>query len=239
MENYRRRGNQTAMCVKRRGIWHKYDWNQYFEKVRYFSLGLTSLGLQRGDVACIIGDNEPEWFWSEFAVQAAGGVATGSFVDSIPSELKYIASHSGSSFAIVNDQEQTDKFLEIIDELPSLRKIVYWDPKGLSNYDHPMLISFEKVLEAGRAYDQSHPDAFDGNLTKGQPDDTAFIYYTSGTTGLPKGAILTHRALIQTARSFVSIYPLDHTDDLVSNFPAAWVETAISPPFLTCLRAPG
>ncbi|MGD0855269.1 MAG: AMP-binding protein [Dehalococcoidia bacterium] len=222
-DNYHKRGKQIAMCVKRRGIWHKYNWQEYFEQIKYFSLGLTSLGLQRGNVACIIGDNEPEWFWGEFAVQAAGGIATGAYVDSIPSELKYIASHSGASFAIVNDQEQTDKFLEISSELSSLKKIIYWDPKGLNNYDDPMLISFDKVVLAGKIFENNNPGTFESNLSMGQPDDTAFIYYTSGTTGLPKGAILTHRALIQTARSFVSVYPLDATDDLISNFPAAWV----------------
>ena len=222
-ENCHKRGAQVAMCFKRRGIWHKYTWTEYYDNVKYFSLGLISLGLQRGDVACIIGDNEPEWFWGEFGAQAAGGIATGAFVDSIPSELKYIASHSGASFAIVNDQEQTDKFLEISSELPALKKIIYWDPKGLNNYDDPMLISFEKVIQAGRTFERNNPGAFETSISMGHPDDTAFIYYTSGTTGLPKGAILTHRALIQTARSFVSVYPLDETDDLVSNFPAAWV----------------
>jgi len=222
-ENYHKRGWQVAMCVKKRGIWHKYCWQEYFENMKYFSLGMTSLGLQKEDVVCIIGDNEPEWFWAEFAVQAAGGIATGAFVDSIPSELKYIASHSGAAFAIVNDQEQTDKFLEISTELPSLKKIIYWDPKGLNNYDDPMLISFDQVMRTGKTFEQNNPGLFEKNISRGQPDDTAFIYYTSGTTGLPKGAILTHRALIQTARSFVSVYPLDEKDDLVSNFPAAWV----------------
>lgn len=211
------------MCVKQRGIWHKFTWNDYFDRVKFFSLGLIGIGMQRGDVVCIIGDNEPEWFWGEFAVQAAGGIATGAFVDSIPSELKYIAGHSGASFAVVNDQEQADKFLEICEELPALKKIIYWDAKGLNNYDHPLLISFEKVLEEGKAFDRANPGRFEENIALGQPDDTAFIYYTSGTTGLPKGAILTHRALIQTARGFTSVYPLFKDDDLVSNFPAAWV----------------
>jgi long-chain acyl-CoA synthetase len=222
-ENCGKRGSQIAMCVKKRGIWHSYTWQEYFDNVKYFSLGLSVLGMKRGDVVCIIGDNEPEWFWGEFAVQAAGGIATAAFVDSIPAELKYIASHSGAAFAIVNDQEQVDKFLEIIDELPLLKKLVYWDPKGLNNYDDPRLVSFEKVVRAGKAFSQSNPGAFDHDLSLGKPGDTAFIYYTSGTTGLPKGAVLTHGALIQTARGFVSVYPLDENDDLVSNFPAAWV----------------
>lgn len=221
--NYERWPNRTAMCMKSRGIWKRYSWKDYYEKVKYFSLGLISLGFQPGDVACIIGDNEPEWFWAEFAVQAAGGIATGIFVDSIPSEVKYIAEHSGAKFAIANDQEQTDKFLEIRDELPMLKKVVYWDPKGLKNYDAPLLISFASVVELGMDYEKTHPNLFEQNVEGGKGDDPAFIYYTSGTTGLPKGAVLTHKALINTAKAFISRYPLTQDDDLVSNFPPAWV----------------
>jgi long-chain acyl-CoA synthetase len=215
--------SRTAMSMKSFGIWQRYTWDQYYQKVKYFSLGLISLGIKRGDVACIIGDNEPEWFWGEFAVQAAGGIATGIYVDSIPSEVKYIAEHSDAKFAIVNDQEQTDKFLEIKDELPLLKRIVYWDPKGLRNYEDPALVSFEEVIQLGREYEETSPGLFEKNVAAGNEDDVAFIYYTSGTTGLPKGAILTHRALINTARGFISRYPMDETDDLISNFPAAWV----------------
>jgi long-chain acyl-CoA synthetase len=209
--------------MKNRGIWRRYSWRDYYETVKYFSLGLISLGFKPGDVVCIIGDNEPEWFWSEFAAQASGGIATGIFVDSIPSEVKYIATHSGAKFAIVNDQEQTDKFLEIKDELPSLQKVIYWDPKGLKNYDDPILISFADVIELGKEYEKTNPNLFEQNVEKGKGDDGAFIYYTSGTTGLPKGAMLTHKALINTAQGFVSRYPLTEDDDLVSNFPPAWV----------------
>jgi long-chain acyl-CoA synthetase len=221
--DYQRWGHQTAMCMKKFGVWQKYSWRDYYENVKYLSLGLVSLGLGEGDVVCIIGDNEPEWFWGEFATQATGGIATGVFVDSIPSEVKYIAEHSDAKFAIVNDQEQTDKFLEIKDELPSLKKVIYWDPKGLKNYDDPILLSFTEVIKLGKEYEKTHPGLFEQNVEKGKGDDVAFIYYTSGTTGLPKGAILTHRALITTAQGFVSRYPLDENDDLISNFPAAWV----------------
>jgi len=211
------------MCMKNFGIWQRYSWSEYYDRVKHFSLGLVSLGFARGDVACIIGDNEPQWFWGEFAAQAAGGIATGIYVDSIPSEVKYVAEHADAKFAIVNDQEQSDKFLEIRDELPLLKKVIYWDPKGLRNYDDPILISFEEVVDLGREYEKSHPGLFEENLAAGTGDDVACIYYTSGTTGLPKGAILTHRALITTARGFVDRYPMDETDDLISNFPAAWV----------------
>ncbi|MBI4284366.1 MAG: AMP-binding protein [Chloroflexi bacterium] len=223
MHNCEKWGARTAMCMKKFGIWQRYSWGTYYQTVKDFSLGLISLGLRRGDIVCIIGDNEPEWFWGEFAVQSAGGIPTGVFVDAIPSEVKYVASHADARFAIVNDQEQTDKFLEIKDELPLLQKVIYWDPKGLKNYDDPMLISFDEVIELGREYENTHPGAFEENVAKGKGDDIAFVYYTSGTTGLPKGAILTHKALITTARGFVDRYPLNENDDLISNFPAAWV----------------
>jgi long-chain acyl-CoA synthetase len=216
-------GKKAAMCMKRFGIWQQFSWEEYYENIKYFSLGLISLGLEPGDVVCIIGDNEPEWFWGEFAAQAAGGVATGIFVDSIPSEVKYIVTHSEAKFAIVNDQEQVDKFLEIRDETPLMKKVIYWDPKGLKNYDDPLLISFNDVIKLGREYDAARPGEFEKNVDRGKDDDDAFIYYTSGTTGLPKGARINHRALINTARGFISRYPLDSSDDLISNFPAAWV----------------
>src|SRR5512136_670729 len=167
-------GDRTAMCMKRLGVWQRFTWRDYYERVRYFSLGLISLGLERGDVVSIIGDNEPEWFWGEFAVQSAGGVPTGIFVDCIPSEVKYIATHADARFAIVNDQEQTDKFLEIKKDLPLLKKVVYWDPKGLRNYDDPWLISFAEVVDLGRDYEKSHPWLFESNLDRIRLEDTAF-----------------------------------------------------------------
>ena len=221
--NYERWTQRKAMAMKNFGVWQRYSWQEYYDKVKYFSLGLLSLGMEPGDVVCIIGDNEPEWFWGEFATQAAQGIVTGIFVDSIPSEVKYIAEQSGARFAIVNDQEQTDKFLEIKEELPKLKKVIYWDPKGLRNYDDPILTSFTGVIKLGREYEQTHPGLFEQNIEQGKGSDTAFLYYTSGTTGLPKGAVLTHQALITTARAFVDRYPLAQDDDLISNFPAAWV----------------
>jgi long-chain acyl-CoA synthetase len=221
--NYEKWGDGIAMAKKSFGIWQRYTWKDYYEKVKYFSLGLISLGLEPGDRVCIIGNNEPEWFWGEFAAQAGGGIATGIFVNAIPSKVKYIAEHSGIKFAIVNDQEQTDKLLEIKDELPELKKVIYWNPKGLRNYDDPVIIGFAEVMHLGREYEETHPGLFEQNVEKGKGENTAFIYYTSGTTGLPEGVVLTHKALIKTAQGFVSRCPLSERDDLISNFPAASV----------------
>ena len=221
--NRQRWQDRVAMCQKRFGIWERYSWQDCYEKVKDLSMGMVQLGLKPGDVVCIIGDNEPEWFWGEFAVQAAGGVATGIFVDSAPSEVKYIATHSGASFAIVNDQEQTDKFLEIKDDLPELKRVIYWNPKGLKNYDDDSLVSFSEVMEMGRVYDAEAPGFYEQKVAAQKAGDVAFIYYTAGTSDLPKGVMLTHRALLNTGRRFITRYPLDETDDLMSNFPAAWV----------------
>jgi long-chain acyl-CoA synthetase len=222
-QNAERWPDKPAMCIKRLGIWQRFTWADYYLQVRYCALGLMQLGLKPGDTVAIIGDNEPEWFWGEFAVQAAGGIATGVFVDSVSSEVEHIAKHSGARFALVNDQEQADKFLELRTRLPSIEKIIYWDPKGLKNYDEPILISFNDVIKNGKGFEKEYSERLDNLLTQGEPDDTAFIYYTSGTTGLPKGACLSHRALINTAKSFLGRFPLSEKDDLISNFPAAWV----------------
>ena len=223
LRNRRRWHRRVATCQKRFGVWQRYSWQDCYEKVKHFSLGLVSLGLRPGDVVCIIGDNEPEWFWGEFAIQAAGGIATGIYVDSTPSEVKYIAAHSGAKFAIVNDQEQTDKFLEIKNELPALKKVIYWNPKGLKNYDDTILVGFTEVMRVGKLCEEETPGRFEQEVIAQKGDDIAFIYYTAGTTDLPKGAILTHRSLISTARRFISRYPLNEDDDLMSNLPAAWV----------------
>ncbi|MFC1866329.1 AMP-binding protein [Chloroflexota bacterium] len=223
MRNRQRWGSQTAVCMKKFGIWQRYSWTKSYENVKNLSLGLVSLGLKPGDVVCIIGDNEPEWLWGEFAAQAAGGIGTGIFVDSIPSEVEHIAKHSNAKFAIVNDQEQADKFLEIRNNLPELKGIIYWDPKGLKHYEDPMLVSFNEVIRLGGEYEETHPGLFEQNMDRVAADDVAFIYYTSGTTGVPKGACLTHRSLIRTSRAFIDRFPLSEEDDLMSNFPAAWV----------------
>ena len=211
------------MSMKKPGRRKHYIWRQYYETVGNFSLGLISLGLERGNIVCIIGDNDPEWFWSAFAVQAAGGIPTGIFIDSTPSEVKNIAIHAGAKFAIVKDRKQIDKFLEIKNDLPALKKIIYWYSKGINNSDDPMLISFNNLVKLGKEYAETHPQLYEQNIEMGNSDDIAFIYYTSGTNGLPKGIKWSYRALFNNANNSIVRYPVTDKDIMVSYFPAAWI----------------
>jgi len=227
--NFDQWADEIAISIKKPGRRKKYTWRQYYETIENFSMGLISLGLERGDIVCIIGENEPECFWSEFAVQAAGGIPTGIFVDSTPPEVKYIAGRSGAKFAVVKDQKQIDKFLAIINDLPSLKKIVYWDTKGINAIDNPILISFNDVVKLGKEYAKTNPQLFTQNIDKTGSEDTAFIYYAPGTNGLPAGAKMSHRVLFSNANNFIARYPVTGKDNLVSNFPA----TGVSDSFFT------
>jgi len=221
--NYDQWADEIALSVKKPGRRKKYTWRQYYETIGNLSLGLISLGLERGDIVCIIGENEPEWFWSEFAVQAAGGIPTGIFVDSTQSGVKHIAAHSAAKFAIVRDQTQIDKFLAIKNDLPALRKIVYWDTGVKNTKDNQVLISFNDVVKLGKQYAETNPQLYTRNIDKTGSEDTAFIYYAPGTNGLPAGAKMSHRVLFNNAKNFIARYPVTGKDNLVSSFPAAGV----------------
>ncbi len=213
----------VAMRKKDFGIWKEYTWRDAYVNVRYLSLCFLHLGLQRGDKVAIIGENEPEWFWAEFAVQAAGGISVGIYTDMVPEQVEFMFSHSESVIAVANDQEQVDKFLEIRDKVPRLKKIIYWDPKGLRNYHDPLLLSYSKAIELGKFYEKSHSDAFEKSLSMGSADDIAALFYTSGTSGEPKAGMLSHRALINSGATFLEFNALSPTDNLFSYLPAAWI----------------
>ena len=222
--NYLLYGDQKpALRVKDLGIWKTYTWKDYYEHVKLFSLGLMSLGLKPEDKVTIIGDNRPEWFIAELAAQAAGAVAVGVYPDSLTTEAKYIVDHSDSKFVVVHDQEQVDKLLLLKAELPKVEMVIYWDPKGLRYYDDPILTNFERVEGLGRKYEEDHHGLFEEIIEKGQREDIGVLCYTSGTTGLPKGAMLSHRFLVGNARKWQEVDPWQEDYDNLSFLPPPWV----------------
>jgi len=224
LDQYRKLGKtQIAVYQKDRGIWQPYIWQHQYETVKYFALGLVSLGQKPRDTVSIVGDSDRHWYWTRWAVLAVGGVVAGMYADSIPSELKYVAEDSDSKFVVADDQEQVDKMLEIIDELPLLEKIIYWDPKGLRNYEDPSLIYYQDVIALGREYESSHPDAFQELCEAVQPDDYAFLVYTSGTSAAPKGAILTHQIALAGVSSYLTVEPAYPGDRFFAPPTPAWI----------------
>jgi long-chain acyl-CoA synthetase len=215
--------DKIAMRQKDLGIWRSYSWQQSYEQVRDLSLGLIRMGLERGDKVCIIGDNDPQYFWTQLAVQAVGGVTVGIFTDSAPGEIQYVVAHSDAVFVFAKDQEQCDKLLEIREQVPDVRQVIYWDDKGLWSYDEPWLLSFEDVQTQGRTLDEEQPDLFNRSVEQGQGEDLAVYCYTSGTTGLPKGAMISHSNLIAGSDSAQLADPRLDTDEYVSFLPPAWI----------------
>ncbi len=211
---------------KTRGVWQTYSWSAYHDNVRDFALGLAAMGFQRGDKLSVVGDNRPQLYFAQLATQALGGVSVPVYQDSIASELVYVLNHAETSVIVAEDQEQVDKALSLKDKLPRLRWIVFDDPRGLSFYDDPMLRSFESVLEEGRSFARSNPQFYETELARGAADDTAMIAYTSGTTGNPKGVMLSHRNMIATAESFVEVNDVKRGDNWLSYLPMAWVGDA-------------
>jgi long-chain acyl-CoA synthetase len=216
--------NRTAMRHKHHGIWQPYTWKDYYLNVKYLALGLISLGLEPGDKVLIIGDNAPQWYYSELAAQSNHGASVGLYPDLSPSEIKYIARNSEARFALVQDQEQVDKFLEIKDELPQLEKVVYWGYKGLTHYDDPVLMRYKQVLKLGEKHEEAHPGLFEQNVESGSADDVCAIVYTSGTTGVvPKGAVHTYRTMRAGAEYYLHLDPWQEKDNIVPYLPPVWM----------------
>ena len=223
LQNWRKFGDRRiAMRRKALGLWHEYTWNDSYENVKYLTYGLMRLGLKPQDKVAIIGENDPEWYWAEYAAQAAWAVPFGIFVDAHHDELKYYLEHSDSTFVVAHDQEQVDKVLGLIDELPNVKKVVYWDRKGLWNNEDARIIHFDEVVELGKEYEKTHEGLFEEMVEKINEDDIAVFCYTSGTTGRPKAAMLTHMGLVETARNWFAVDPWYSTDQYLSYLPPAW-----------------
>src|SRR5216684_1119302 len=193
------------------------------QNARLIALGLAALGFARGDKTAVVGDNRPALYWAILATQALGGIAVPLYQDSIEKEMEYIVDHAEARFAIVEDQEQVDKLLHVRQQCPGLEYVIYDDPGGLRHYKDSCLLSLTELQERGRKFAQDRRGYFEEEVAKGAAEDTAVIAYTSGTTGQPKGAMLSHRNLIETARSAVSRERLDETEEVMAYLPMAWI----------------
>ena len=222
-DNARRLADKVAIREKDLGIWQSYTWSQYFQQARLIALGLASLGFARGDRIAIVGDNRPQLYWAVMAAQALGGVPVPIYQDSIEREMEYIVDHAEARFAVVEDQEQVDKLLGVRARCRHLQHVVYEDPRGMRGYSEPGLSSLAELVELGGKFEVDHPGYFDAELARGAADDVAIICYTSGTTGAPKGAMLSHRNLIATARSAARFEGLREDEEVLSYLPMAWV----------------
>jgi long-chain acyl-CoA synthetase len=221
--NAERLPRKGAIREKDLGIWQAYTWTEYFAQARLIALGLASLGASRGDKVAIIGDNRPQLYWAVLATQAIGGIPVPIYQDSIEKEMEYILDHAEARFAVVEDQEQVDKLLRVKPRCPQLESIVYDDPRGLRSYAEPCLMSLEHLQERGRKLAQDNPAYFDDELARGGADDIAIICYTSGTTGTPKGTMLSHRNLMATARNAAAAEGLRADEEVLAYLPMAWV----------------
>ncbi|WP_310618800.1 AMP-binding protein [Flexibacterium corallicola] len=226
LENAQRWPSNPAFREKDLGIWQVWNWRETYEEVKNLSLGLKQLGCKEGEKVAIIGANRPQLYWGIVAVQAIGGVPVPLYADAIADEMSYVLQHAEVTMAIVEDQEQVDKVLSIAENLPELRHVIYEDPKGLRDYDHTDLSEFKVVQEIGRRHQQQFTISgkhWREGIANGSGSDVAVMLYTSGTTGRPKGVMLTFDNLIISARNANSFDGLDHTESTLAYLPMAWV----------------
>jgi long-chain acyl-CoA synthetase len=214
---------KVALREKEYGIWQEVTWEAYAAHVRAVALGLEALGLRRGETLAIVCGNRPAWLYTELGAQALGAIPVGVYVDSLPDQVRYLVGHSEARIVVVEDQEQADKVLGVREHLPRLERIVVDDTRGLEGYQEPLLTSLEEVERLGREADARDPGHYDAVLARGVPDDVALLAYTSGTTGPPKAAMLSHRNLMAMADGVTRVDRVLDTDDLVSFLPFSWV----------------
>jgi long-chain acyl-CoA synthetase len=215
--------NKVAMREKEYGIWRPYSWQDYYDNVKFLCLGMVALGLKKGDKVAMIGDNRPEGLWAEMAALCAGGVGVWLFQDCMMDEVKYIIDHSDAKFFVGETQEEVDKALAIKGDCPKLEKIIWDDPKGMRSYQQDFLISLKKVQEVGQWMDKKEPGLFENLINQGHGDDICLLFYTSGTTALPKGALLSHWNMLTMGKNLMAVDPCFDTDDFVSYLPFAWI----------------
>jgi long-chain acyl-CoA synthetase len=223
LERAKRGSARPAIREKNYGIWQTWTWGQVEQEVRALACGLAAKGFERGDKLAIIGDNRPRLYWSMCAAQCLGGIPVPMYQDAVAEELRYVVEHAEVRFAIAEDQEQVDKLLAIKDSCPKLEMIIYDDRRGLRNYTQEYLYDFEDIQKLGRDFDANHPGFFLDQANTGRGGDVSVILYTSGTTGNPKGVVLTYDNVVISARNGIKFDKLHQDDEVLAYLPMAWV----------------
>lgn len=217
------RGSRPAIREKDLGIWQTLTWSDVTNHVRLTAHGLAALGIKPGMHVAVIGENRPRLYIAMMAAQALGAIPVPLYQDAVAQEMVYVLQDASVTVAVVEDQEQVDKMLEVRDQCPDLAHIVYDDPRGLRHYADPMLRSYDQLTSLGREHAEQHPEFFENAIAAVQPHDPAAMFYTSGTTGKPKGVVLTHHALIDRARAVADLERLTDQEDVLAYLPPAWI----------------
>jgi long-chain acyl-CoA synthetase len=216
-------GDHPAIREKDLGIWQSWTWAEVRREVEWLALGLARAGLRRGDHIAVIGANRPRLYWTLTAAQALGAIPVPFYEDAVAQEMVFVFQNAEIGFAVVEDQEQADKLFEILPECPSLKRIWYDDPRGLAHYRQPELASYDNLREQGKSAAGEDPGLFEGQIAAGSHDETAIMMYTSGTTGHPKGVVLTHDNLILASRAYGELEGLRDDEEVLAYLPMAWI----------------
>ena len=237
------RGARPAIREKDLGIWQTWTWKQFADEARALACGLAAQGFKRGDHLAIIGDNRPRLYAAMCAAQCLGGIPVPLYQDAVAAEMTFPIQNAEIAYAVAEDQEQVDKLLEILPQCPSLQRIYYDEARGMRHYKQPQLASYDSLIEEGRAAFARDPAFLEGEIAKGRGSDTAAMFFTSGTTGQPKGVVLTHLALIDRALAAAEMEGITDRDVVLAYLPPAWVGQNIfsyAQPFVTgyCICCP-
>ena len=217
------RPTAPAMREKEYGIWQAHSWASMAALVGHIACGMHLAGLQRGQHMVVVGSNRPRLYATMLAAQAVGAIPIPLYQDAVGAECVFPITNADVSFAVVEDQEQVDKLLEIRDRCPDLATIVFDDPRGLRNYEEPGLVSLDQMIEAGKDFSKNQPHWFTSEVEKATPDDVAAMFFTSGTTGNPKGVVHTHLTLLDRAQAGAEFDKLTSTEEVLAYLPPAWI----------------
>jgi long-chain acyl-CoA synthetase len=214
---------KVALREKDFGIWNEYTWADYGNYARWVGLGLKALGLNRGDVCSIASEVNKEWMFADMGVICIGGVTNGVYPTDAANQVEYLINDSGTRYYFAEDEEQLDKVLEVRERTPSLEKIIIFDMEGLRNFSDDQCMSFEALIELGKTYAEDHPQTWPQEISAAQPDDLMVLTYTSGTTGPPKGAMISQANMLYMALNLQDVYGVFPDDEQLGFLPLAHV----------------